>query len=358
MTKLPNAGKDWVPIAPVRAHVQALRDQGITLSAIAQAAPMDPTTLFNVMVTSPTKRVPVVRHRLLRSTAAPLLALTPEVIDGTAARVPTQVMERALWTPIEPVRDHIRTLQASGMTISLIAEECNVTSRHLVAITTTNHAAAQAVTQGRVSASVARRILAVKPGRRSPQQTIDAGPTNRRLQALLVAGYTHSMIGAMVGSRAKVIRPKVTQPDVRVEFADRVARAYSAHAFTPPRYGTDAARSHGRRLAAAARTQGWLGPFEWDDIDVGTLLHAPESTDIVIDQVAVDFAIADCLAGISRSSVIDSLTREEQDAALAALLVRGVSYAEIAKRLRISDRRAADAAHALQGDRHGVEVAA
>ncbi|BDZ52751.1 hypothetical protein GCM10025867_49920 (plasmid) [Frondihabitans sucicola] len=331
--KLPTGGKDWMPISPVREHVQALRETGVSMASISRISGISVGTLFNALITEPTKQFPTPRTRILRTTAAAILAVTADALKTGDAPVTPKAIQQAVWVDVEKVRTHIRTLQASGMNLHLIGEQANITSRHLVAILATGSEVEQVAAADRVSRGTARRILAVKPGPTSPQQTIDARPTNRRLQALVAMGYTYAMIGGMLGCKAKTVRPKAIQPEVRVHFAESVSVAYAKYAHREPVYVSDSTRRLGRKLAAGARTKGWLGPLDWDDIEAGLRAQAltPELDDAgaeidLVDEIAIDLAVADVRSGVLRGSYAKSLTGTERQIAAVRLFAAGMGY--------------------------------
>ncbi|BDZ52750.1 hypothetical protein GCM10025867_49910 (plasmid) [Frondihabitans sucicola] len=347
--RLPSGGKDYLPIAPIRQHITTLRATGTSMAKIATACGVSQDTLYNLMATDGGPRRSRVRHRILKSTAIAILAVTPEVLSGAVAPVGIDRVSKVVWVPVETIRDHIRTLQASGMTLRLIGEQAGFDRRRLSSYLATKPTVANPTPVERVPRAAARRILAVTPfEQQSPHKAVDSAPYVRRLQALAVMGYSYGMIGKMLGCSAQNVLIKLTKPTMQIVHAEAVKAIYGKYAFTPVTYDNSHSAAHGRRNVARARAQGWLGPMEWDDIDTGVVaLDLPESDSVdglssAVDEVA--------LQGVLLGEHSTTLTRAEQWEAIRRLRDMGVGINETARRIGMSDRQVLRRVHELRDE--------
>ena len=149
-----------------------------------------------------------------------------------------------------PVRTHLATLRAAGMTWRAIGEVCGVTASALCAI-----GLGQTST---VNAVRARRILAVRPGavyaRANVAGHVPAVGARRRIRALLAIGWTHAHICQTAGLPRMRSAVVLSQAGDLVALAthDRIAAAYDELSM---RQGPSV---RNRRL-------GYPPPLAWDD---------------------------------------------------------------------------------------------
>lgn len=161
---------------------------------------------------------------------------------------------------------------------------------------------------------------------------IDSTGTRRRIQALMLLGYTASDIGALAGlsrhaiynlTRASV-RPQVERPH-----AEAIARLYDKLWDKP------APDSHGARyVSRQSQKRGYVPPLAWDEGSIDDPEAQPNTSgdeSNVIDFVAVERAVA---------GMDVQLTDAELEAAAAALMRTGVSRTMVTKRLGIGHVRA------------------
>ncbi|MEU1273055.1 hypothetical protein [Streptomyces sp. NPDC005799] len=155
-------------------------------------------------------------------------------------------------------RAHIERLAARGWTQGQIAAAAGIHQTTVSIVASARHP--------QVARSTATAILAIRLDQKPPipRGLTDATGTRRRLQALMVLGYTLPDIT----TRAGITRGGLHQTldgrweCVRTTTAGRVARVYRQLSVLPSPVGRTAelARNH-------AMGQGWHGPMAWADID-------------------------------------------------------------------------------------------
>lgn len=165
------------------------------------------------------------------------------------------------WADMAPVRAHLESLLAAGLT------KTDIAGRSGVATTTLDYLMGEDRSRCRVR--VAQRLLAVQP---TPVEPLGGHKTNsvgtqRRLQALMVAGWSAQVIADRLGMNRETIRKILANDLVRVSTA-RAVRALFADMwdkFPPSEARYD--RASATRTSAYAARQGWVSGLAWDDID-------------------------------------------------------------------------------------------
>ena len=152
--------------------------------------------------------------------------------------------------PAGPVRDRIDQLTAAGYSLDAIAKTAGITYPHAKSI----------ATQRRVSAEVARRILTSPIPDRG---TVDPAPTNRRVAALVCAGWSIEHLARRCG----VARPSLTVSHQRktVAVAGRVAAVYEELWDKQPPDDTPQDRRVALRNRRRAIRLGYAPALAWDD---------------------------------------------------------------------------------------------
>ena len=166
-----------------------------------------------------------------------------------------------VYVDAEPVRAHVRQLQAAGLGLRRIAELASVNRSQLCTLLNGGRERGTGPSR-RVSRNAAERILAVAipdaPHRfAADRRVIPAVGTARRLQALVAIGHTQSYLCSRIG----VTAPNGTHlfagsRPVTAATARRVAALFDELQLTPG----DSARSRHR-----AASKGWAPPLAWDE---------------------------------------------------------------------------------------------
>lgn len=171
------------------------------------------------------------------------------------------------WQPYvdaEPVRQHLRKVNATGMSYVAIAERLGLPQSNSL----------QHVLWGRgtpepgqkVSRETAELVLAFWPSLEDfpDAALIDATGTRRRVEALAVRGWARHLIASRVGVDVKYFRKAVGRPRVSARLARGVVEAYDAWWDQDP-------LEHGVPWSSVSRVQadavrgGFHGPLAWDD---------------------------------------------------------------------------------------------
>jgi hypothetical protein len=105
----------------------------------------------------------------------------------------------------------------------------------------------------------------VKHGR--PRSRVDATGTHRRIQALVVNGWTFPKLSARMGEKhtAKVV---LDHKMVELATAEKIARLYDELWDQKPVAETLADHSGIARAKQLAHERGWVGPMSWDDDEI------------------------------------------------------------------------------------------
>ncbi|MDN4173946.1 hypothetical protein QWY28_13375 [Nocardioides sp. SOB77] len=159
------------------------------------------------------------------------------------------------WTTdATPAREHIARLQTAGWSLRSIAAHAGLSDTLILKIAGGNT---------RCLTAVRDRIEAIDPNTlptttyRGDDPLIPHTGTFRRIQALLVLGWSHRHLEDLTGIQTGALMAKA-RPRVRRSTHDAIANAYRQLATTPGPSAT------ARRRALA---RGYASPAAWDDID-------------------------------------------------------------------------------------------
>lgn len=168
------------------------------------------------------------------------------------------------YVDAEPVRQHVKALQAAGLGSRRICELTGV-SRSILQSLTLGKArnGRREPPSRRVSRRTADRIMAVPipeipHGLAANRARVPAIGTVRRLQALVAFGYTRTFLGERIGWSATNI-PRLLDPateHVNADTARKVAALFADLQMTPG--PSVRARNDGQR-------RGWAPPLAWDE---------------------------------------------------------------------------------------------
>lgn len=167
-------------------------------------------------------------------------------------------------TDAQPVRDHIRALQADGLGLKTVAACAGVSN---ATVTRIIYGRKGQPPSQRVSKDVAAKILSLTAGQAADAAVVDGTGTQRRLRALVAIGWSQTKLAARVGMTLHRLNQVVLADDPHITVATRRAvtalydRLWDA---TPPAQdkASRVARTRARNYAAA---RGWAVPLAWDD---------------------------------------------------------------------------------------------
>lgn len=182
------------------------------------------------------------------------------------------------WTSAEPVRLHIRNLQACGMGLRTIATAADVDRKRLQAITT-GRTERGTGPQEKVRPALATAVLAVEPtlDNLAPSTLISPLGTRRRVHALVAVGWPQQHLATHLGMGPGNFGTMLAYEHVLVRRALAVNAMYAAlwradpdgHGATPA--GITRARKH-------AAANGWAPVGAWDDDTIDDPAAVPEWT--------------------------------------------------------------------------------
>lgn len=195
------------------------------------------------------------------------------------------------YVDAEPVRAHLRALSAQGMGWKRVAKAAGIATGTVYPILYGKGGAdprEHRPPRKRVRRDVAERLLAVKCDI-ADGALIDATGTVRRLQALVMLGYSVKRIGQMIGKSCANTHTLMRSAHVRAGTARAVAELYEQLWDSPAPYSQSSARA--RNYAAKRK---WLPPLAWDEDNIDDPTFTPSNiTRTGIDERAmhVDDAI-------------------------------------------------------------------
>lgn len=182
------------------------------------------------------------------------------------------------WRPLvdaDPIRAHVRGLQAEGVGIARIAHLAGVTHSTISRLLYSRGGKPPLKTMRRANAE---RILAIRPtlAAHADGSTVDATGTRRRIQALIAIGFTHKALAPHLGVHPMYVGNLVQQSTVTARHARSATRVYDLL------WNADPAE-HGVRPSSVARSRnlaarnGWPPPLAWDDDTIDDPAAVPDT---------------------------------------------------------------------------------
>jgi hypothetical protein len=241
----------------------------------------------------------------------------------------------APYVDAEPVREHLRKINATGMPFRAISERLGLP----------HDSSLQPILWGRgqwgpgkkVRRETAEIVLSYWPSLDDypDNALIDATGTQRRIQALAVHGWSRNSVARHIGMREDNFREAIKQERVTARLARRVAAAYDDLWDQDP-LDRGVSLNAVSRVRAAAQRAGWHGPLAWDDdtIDDPKALpqvDAPEPVASEGGNLAARWLLGEAVV----------LTREARNEVLAHLFEwTSLTVEEIAARLEMTPEAA------------------
>jgi hypothetical protein len=199
-------------------------------------------------------------------------------VCGYARAVYEERRQRAIaygtWQPFveaEPVRQHLRDLQACGLGLRRIAEAASVDRKRLQALLN-GRSERGTGPQEKMRPAVAAAILAVEPSfdLLGATTVIDATGVRRRMQALVALGWSQARLAERLGWTPSNFGTLIAAPRTIVRTALKVRALYEELWDQAPPEGDHRSKISVSRARNHAAAHGWLPPAAWDDdlIDV------------------------------------------------------------------------------------------
>lgn len=228
------------------------------------------------------------------------------------------------FVPAGPVIEHVAKLRASGVGVRRICVASGVP------VTTVNRLAGFRCGKqpARVLKTTAEAVLAV--GVRD-SRWVDGTGTARRMRALIAIGHSRVQLSERTGIHVSTINQWVRgERRVTRESAARAREVYDRWWQVHP---TGRGASHAR---GEARRHGWFSPLAWDDHTIDDPAAVPDtgrrkSWREQPDPVEVAELVAGRMSG-------DAAVKASRWEALRLLLEQGLSVAEVASRVSMSER--------------------
>lgn len=233
------------------------------------------------------------------------------------------------WSPAPlvdaaPAVEHIAALRAYGLSLRAIEEIAGGPPGSLADLAYPGHHQHPA----QVTPERAEKVLAVRfdldaiPAHRQ----VDVSGTRRRIQALSRAGWPMQHLAELLGVTVSTISAytKPTRKRVLVRVARAVRAVYDDLAMTP---------GDSKRAAMWAERRGWPPPLAWDDESIDDPAATPWTP--TADRDDVDpVVVARAVAGDRPAR----MSRAERAEATRVLTERGLSAAQIADLIGVTDR--------------------
>lgn len=183
-----------------------------------------------------------------------------------------------LWEPFvpsEPVRAHVRAIQAQGMSYRAIEKALNLPEcafKHLMWGTNGRPPSRKTRTE------TAEVVLGFWPSADDfpDYARIDPTGTRRRVQALATLGWTHVYLAGQVGVAPTNFRRAMCQERVTARFARAVHQIYNELWMRAPQEH-EVSEGMVVRTVRAARRKNWPGPLAWDDDTIDNPQAQPQT---------------------------------------------------------------------------------
>jgi len=167
----------------------------------------------------------------------------------------------------EPVRQHILTLKAVGMTDFRIGTLAGIPARTVTGFTKQQYKNRGQLVgrRNKTTPRIAQAILAVTPDPAMATR-VNAAGSARRIQALVAAGWPQTHIARHAGVSETTLKEATRHPVVMATTANGIKAAYAhLRMRQPSRTGVSAREANAARARAAANR--WAPPKYWDHPD-------------------------------------------------------------------------------------------
>lgn len=184
------------------------------------------------------------------------------------------------WVDAEPVRLHVKEIQAAGIGLPHLAIVSGVGQATLNRLIYGEPGCSRPPTR-KMRPWVAEQILAVTTasGALAGRVRVDATGTRRRLQALVSLGWTLEQLGKGIGASASAVYRALQSETVKAARASSVADLYERLWDKRPILVTTNDKSNATRARRLAAARGWAPPMAWDDDTIDDPNAEPEGVE-------------------------------------------------------------------------------
>lgn len=193
-----------------------------------------------------------------------------------------------------PARAHIEELLQLGMRSEAIAAAANLDPKTIRAIAPPKHVRDDRPGRRRIYAATAQRILTVTPNLRvvPDHHRLDARGARRRLQALGARGWSITALAKIANLSWDQMASVLDHATVAPPTNKAIAKLFDDLWDQDPPRETEAQRKQLTRTRNRAARRGWLPALAWDDIDRDPEPATAPPDDRIVDELAVDLALA------------------------------------------------------------------
>ena len=243
------------------------------------------------------------------------------------------------YVDAQPVREHVKALQAAGMGLKQIVAATNgefsqgAMTRLMYGRTAKETTRAEGPSK-RILRVHADAILAIRATTNTLAggALIDGTGTRRRLQALIAIGWSQTRLAERMGYALRNFNYMLHgKRSVTVATHRKVLALYDDLWDTPPTARNRWELGGINRTITYARTRGWVPPMAWDDDTIDDPAAVPHIEQGVNgpDEIAVQRAIAGDRITLTRDELVEAVRRLADD---------GHSDSSIAERLHRTAR--------------------
>lgn len=167
----------------------------------------------------------------------------------------------------DPVREHIRALQAEGLGYRRVAALAGLSPSTVLKIVRRDPQRADGMPQQRVVPDTARRILAVtaSPAVLSEGSVVDATGAIRRIHALQACGWSRGLLAGRLGVEHNTLNHIIATGRATGRMIRAITALYEDLWDQAPPESTPHERAAITRTLRAAKANGWVVPMLWDE---------------------------------------------------------------------------------------------
>lgn len=236
--------------------------------------------------------------------------------------------------PADPARAHVVALLNRGMNVHQIGYLAGITP-HVVGVLIDPEQQPK-----RICRSNSDKLLAVRHDLDALPDVafVDATPTARRIQALMVIGWSMNQQSRLSGSTHGDFPRFLVADRVTAATHRKVKAVYDELWNLVPEATTNGEKSALARTKNFAARHGWLPPMAWDDIDTDVAPPNPAEVDLDAEDADEESHVDEILIELAMTGEPVRLTYAQRCEATLRLNSRGLADPAIAAVLHIDKR--------------------